>query len=79
MTTIPDNDTKLLSFISQKYEAGELDDDSLVKIIKLCGKDYLNLKTISKYANDNKLSYPGAKKCRKPIELFGVKFIIDNE
>lgn len=38
----------------------------------------LNLKTIKDYASSNKITYNGAKKCRKPVELFGVKFIIDN-
>ncbi len=79
MPKTTENTTKLLNFISQKYEAGELDDDSLIKIIKLCGQDYLNLKTIAKYASDNKLSYPGAAKHRELIELFEVKFIKDNQ
>lgn len=79
MPKTSENTTKLLNFISQKYESGELDDDSLIKIIKLCGQDYLNLKTIVKYASDNKLSYPGAANHREVIELFGVKFIKDNQ
>ena len=73
------NINKLLNFISLKHEAGELNDQDLVSIIKLCGEDYLNLKTISKYATDNNMSYPGAKKFRNPVTIFGVKFIIDNE
>ena len=38
---------------------------------------YANLKTIAKYAKDNGISYNGAKNNRKIIELFGVKFIND--
>lgn len=39
---------------------------------------YANLKTISNYAKDNKLSYNGVKKNRKIINLFGCKFVADN-
>lgn len=39
---------------------------------------YANLKTISKYAKDNKLSYNGVKNNRKIINLFGCKFVADN-
>lgn len=78
MPEIAENTTKLLNFVSQKYEAGELDNESLVKLIKLAG-DYLNLKTIPKYAKDNNMSYPGAAKFRRVIELFDVKFIIENQ
>ena len=40
---------------------------------------YANLKTIQKYAKDNKISYNGAKNNREIITLFGVKLIADNE
>lgn len=74
------NTNKLLQFISDKFIAGELDNDSLVQIIELCG-DYLNLKTISHYAKQKGIQYNAAKKPyngRTIKKLFGVKFIIDN-
>jgi hypothetical protein len=77
MTKTVDNTKKLIDFIASKYEAGELDDDSLVQLIELAGL-YLNLKTISDYARSNKISYNGAKKYRKTVNLLGIKFIIDN-
>jgi hypothetical protein len=77
MAKTVENTKKLIDFIASKYEAGELDDDSLVKIIELAGS-YLNLKTVSKYAKDNGISYNGAKKYRKTIKISKVKFIIDN-
>jgi pyruvate/oxaloacetate carboxyltransferase len=40
---------------------------------------YANLKSISQYAKDNKLSYNGVKKHRKIIKLFGCKFVADND
>ena len=78
MNKTVDNTKKLIQFIASKYEAGELDDDSLVQIIELSAK-YLNLKTISKYAKSNNMSYNGAKKFRKSINIAGVKMIIDND
>lgn len=78
MSTTVDNTEKLCKFISDKFISKELNNESLVQIIELCG-NYLNLQTISDYAKVNNLSYNGAKKHRKCIKLFKVKFIIDNE
>jgi len=39
----------------------------------------LNLKTIPDYAKENNMSYNGVKNNRKIIELFNVKFVIDND
>jgi hypothetical protein len=74
------NTDKLLQFISEKYEKGHLDNDSLVKIIELYG-DYLNLMTISRYAQLYQKSYNGARKStkqRRVKQFFGAKFVIDN-
>lgn len=75
---IEGNTSKLLLFISEKFEKDEIDNDSLVQLIELAG-GYLNLKTISGYAKANKMSYNGVKKFRKVISVFNVKFVIDNE
>jgi len=78
MPTTTDNTKKLIDFVAKKYEAGQLDDDSLVQIIELAAK-YLNLKTIAEYARSNKLSYNGAKNYRNHVKISGVKFIANNE
>ena len=52
--------------------------DFLVQIIELSGS-HLNLETISDYCRRTGMSYNGAKNHRQIIELFGVKYIIDNE
>lgn len=78
MTELQSNTKKLLSFISEKFISEKLDNNSLVQIIELCG-GFLNLQTISEYARQNKLSYNGAKKFRKVIDVFGVKMILDNQ
>jgi hypothetical protein len=69
---------ELLNLISEKFENEELNNDSLVQFIEHCG-NYLNLQTISNYSKSNKISYNGAKKFRNVVNLFNVKFIIDNE
>ena len=74
------NTEKLKDFIVDKFINDELDNESLVQIIELCG-DYLNLKTISAYAKERKMNYNAAKKPyngRSIRTLFGVKFVIDN-
>ena len=78
MTDIQINTSKLLSFVANKFEADELDNDSLIQLIEHCAS-YLNLMTIPKYAKAHNISYNGAKMCRNVTEIIGVKFVIDND
>lgn len=71
------NVDKTCDFIQRKYISNELNNDSLIQIIELCGM-FLNLKTISDYAKENKLSYNGVKNNRNIITLFGVKYVLEN-
>jgi hypothetical protein len=77
MTQTQVNTNKLCNFISEKFETDQLDNDSLVQIIEHCGM-YLNLCTISEYADRNKMSYNGVKKHRRIKEIFNTKYVIDN-
>lgn len=77
MTTI-ENTEKLLSFVAEKFETNELNNESLIQLIELCG-NYLNIATIPDYAVRNNLSYNGVKKFRNVVEIFGVKFVIEND
>lgn len=54
-----------------------LSNTDLIDIIETAGS-YLNLMTISDYAKENNISYNGAKHFREHLELFWVKFIVDN-
>ena len=65
---IQQNTTKLIEFISRKFETGELDNTSLVEVFKASGR-YLNLQTISDYAREHKMSYEGVKKFRKIAKI----------
>jgi hypothetical protein len=58
-------------------QSGLLDNKDLIKIIQTSGV-YLNLTTISNYSKQNNISYNGAKNNREVINMFGVKFIVDN-
>lgn len=77
-TKIQENTTKIIDFVSRKFEARELNNNSLVELFKHMGR-YLNLQTISDYSRDHNMSYEGVKKGRKIEEIFGIKFVIDNE
>jgi nuclear transport factor 2 (NTF2) superfamily protein len=76
--TIKEKNDKIKQFIFQKYQDGELDNSTLVELIILAG-NYLNLKTIPDYAKDKGMTYSGVKNNREIIELFNVKFVIDNK
>lgn len=73
-----ENTNKLLNFVAEKFETGQLENQSLVQLIELCG-NYLNLCTIAEYAKANKMSYNGVKNHRKIVTLFNQKFVIDND
>ena len=66
------------TLISNNFETGKLNNSDLLQICELCGA-YLNLKTISEYAKQNKMSYNGVKNHRNIIKLFGCKFVVDND
>ena len=69
---------KICEHLSKRIENGELKNEDLFQIIESVGI-YLNLKSISQYAKDHKMSYNGVKKFRKVTMLFGEKFVIDND
>jgi len=66
------------SLISESFESGKLNNSDLIQIIELCGM-YLNLKTITEYAKQKKMSYNGEKKFRNIVKIFGCKFVVDND
>jgi hypothetical protein len=66
---------KLEKYVYEKICKDELDIVQLFERLNV----YANLKSISQYAKDNKLSYNGVKKHRKIIKLFGCKFVADND
>jgi hypothetical protein len=75
MSQVSDN---LCKEIYERFNSDEIDNGGLVQIIELVGS-LLNLRTRSKYAKDTGKSYNGVKKFRQNIELFGTKYVINNE
>lgn len=75
---IKSNTDKLINFVASKYEQGQLDNNSLIELFKAMGA-YLNLETISAYAERTGLSYQGVKVTRKIETIFKTKFVIDND
>lgn len=63
--------TEALLNIDQEFTKQEL-----VQIIELTAHK-LDLKTISNYSKDNKISYNGAKNHREHVEINGVKFVCE--
>lgn len=75
---LSDNGKKLNAFLDEKMYEGSFTNNDLIQFIESAGR-YLNLKTISDYANENKMSYNGVKKFRETQTIFNVKFVIDNQ
>ena len=68
----------ICNHLSNRIESNELSNSDLVQLIEHIG-GYLNLQTISDYANTHQLSYNGVKKYRTIAKIFNVKFVIDNQ
>jgi len=69
---------RINEYIYKSLQKEELNSVGLVQLIEQLNT-YLNLKTLPNYAKDNGISYNGAKNNRHVIELFGCKFIADND
>ena len=73
---------KIKEHLQKRIQENELTNDEMVSLIDTIGM-YLNLKTVANYATLENISYNGVlariKSGKiKEYELFGVKFIIDN-
>lgn len=66
--------TKFEKFLYEKSSNPEM----LVQIIELAG-NYLNIRTISQYAKETGKYYNGVKNFAPIKEIFGIKFVIENE
>jgi hypothetical protein len=75
---IKENTFAILDKIAEMYENKELDDESLIQIMQVCGDYYLKMKTIADYAKDNNLTYQGVRKERISFTLFNSKFVKNN-
>jgi uncharacterized protein involved in outer membrane biogenesis len=72
------NGKKLSDFLDIKMHDGQLSNNDLVHFIEQVGR-YLNLETIPDCAKRLNITYNGVKKTKQIVEIFNVKFVIDNE
>ena len=77
-TDLTDKGKLLINFLGEKTMNGEFSNDDLVQFIEVAGS-FLNLQTISDYAEKYSMSYNGVKKHREIVIIFKTKFVIDNE
>ncbi|HAQ21133.1 MAG TPA: hypothetical protein DCR40_18150 [Prolixibacteraceae bacterium] len=75
---LTDYEYNAIAKLGRAIHDGKWSNAGLVELIKLEG-DYLNLKTIPRYAKSVGKSYPGVVKAREITHLFDVKWIIDND
>ena len=74
---LTEKEKDILQRLEKYIYQNKVSNEFQVQIIELAGS-FLNLQTISNYSRDKNLSYNGVKKCRQIIELFKIKFVIDN-
>jgi len=67
-----------LNKLGQTIHTGKWSNAGLVQLVELA-LAYLNPITLQQYANREKITYNGALKRCKHIELLNTKYIIDNE
>lgn len=75
---LTDKGKLLIQFLEEKTMEGNFTNNDLVQFIEHTGS-FLNLKTIPDYAKEKSMSYNGVKKHRKIVEIFNIKFVIDND
>lgn len=69
---------KVEEYVYKCLQKNEIDNKDLVQIIERVNI-YLNLKTITQFAKDKNKSYNGIKNHQNIINLFGCKFVADND
>ncbi len=71
--------SKLQNKLFENYQNCDVTNDQLVQIIEQSAL-YLNLRTITNYAKENKISYNGALKRKlNKVIIDNQTFIIDND
>lgn len=71
-------DKTVKDLVEESIINGDLDNNSLVEIIKLCA-DYLNLSTVNEYHKETGISKQGIYKYRDTFKIRTFTFVIDND
>lgn len=78
MTKLSDYERSAIYKLGQTIHDGKWSNEGLVQLIELAAT-YLQAKPIQQYADENNITYNGAKKREDVITILGHKYIIDNE
>ena len=72
-----DKEKLIINHIEKVITTEGVSNEFLIQLIEL-GGNYLNIATIADYAKKHNMSYNGVKNNREIVEIFNVKFVIDN-
>lgn len=75
---LSDYERKAIAKFGQSVLDGNWSNDGLVSLLKVITDDFLQLKRISRYSKDNKITTQGARKYRPVIRIDGFQFLVDN-
>lgn len=78
MSQLSQYEQNSLNKLGQTIHSGKWSNDGLVQLIELA-LTYLNPITLQQYAEKKGITYNGALKRNKHIEILGIKYILDNE
>jgi len=78
MNKLTDYEKLALQKLGETIHHGKWSNDGLVQCVELC-LEYLNPVTLQKYANNEGITYNGAKKRNKSTNILGQKYVLDNE
>jgi hypothetical protein len=75
---LSDYERNAINTIMQNIHDSKWSNEGLVSLLKLIGEDYLQIRRVSRFAKENKMTPQGARKFRKVFEIDGYQFIANN-
>ena len=69
---------KIKAYIDNAMMNDELSNDDLVELIKHLGA-YGNIMSVKEYSDQNNITVQGVYNHRKLVNLWGFKFVVENE
>lgn len=75
---LSDYERKSIAKFGQSVLDGNWSNDGLVSLLKVITDDFLQLKRISHFSKDNKITTQGARKYRPVVKIDGFQFLVDN-
>jgi len=76
---LSDYENKAIQAFGQSVMDGKWSNDALVSLLKVITDEFLNVKTISNYAENHKMTSQWARQKPDVFKIDGVQFIPDND